>query len=612
MSEQNPSIAMAEFIVDALVASGVRHVVYCPGSRSAPFAYALDAATRRGQLRTHVRLDERSAAFLALGLSLGGSFETARVLSDESKSVQPPAVHPLSLPTPVAIVTTSGSAVAELHPAVAEAFHAGVPLIVVSADRPAELRGVAASQTTTQQGLFGPHVRVSCEVSAGSECTRELRASVERVVHGALGAPVGEVGPAHLNVCLREPLTPTADSSHSEGDLAASWTDARTFFACQPQAIAWEDAVLAGKRTVILAGAGANPEAVTWAERAGLPLLAEPASGLFGCSQHIPHQQTLISSSHLGGRVEQVVVTGRPTLSRAVSALVSREDVRVVVESSRVEWPDFRGNVACVVPRLAAPGAACERCESPRDFHSETCAYAEDESSGWYREWKDAAEWVSAYVDRLNWGEETHADFTMLRVAQLVWELTEGPLVLGASNPVRAVDLVASGAHVGPVFSNRGLAGIDGTVATGIGVGIATGQRTTVLVGDLTFLHDAGALSIPQDELSPDCDFVVVDDHGGGIFAGLEHGEERLAQTFNRWFATPQDTDIEALARAYGVAYAGVESCGELRELLGNRRGIRGIRILHIRLRTHAELYASVRNALSNESQFRKLSENTQ
>ncbi len=600
----HPSEELARGIVAALVASGVRDVVYCPGSRSAPLAYALDAAVRAGVVRAHVRLDERSAGFLALGLTRAGrpGDAPARLL-DERKSSDRASDEGTPVarsggwgesnphPVPVAIVTTSGGAVAELHASVAEAHHSRLPLIVLSADRPAEMRAVGASQTTTQVGLFGPHVASTLDLPADTVADRSLAARIGRLIASAQGLPTGTPGPVHINAAFRDPLTP-AGGSAAAPDFAPGPVPARVV-ASPARRVAWEDAVEPGLATVIIAGDDADPAAAEWARVARVPLLAEPSSGLAFSSERIPFQQTLLAGP-LAAEVDQVVVTGRPTLSRPVSRLLARSDVRVVVADPSPAWTDVAGSAALVVPALRPPAApssidpgATDEAGAAGPLDGDDRAYGPD---GWRERWLDAAAFAGERIGKVL----ESAPLSVLGVARTIWERDERMLVLGASNSVRAADLVGSGGAARRVVSNRGLAGIDGTIATAIGVGLGTGKPVTCLLGDLSFLHDAGALALPADEAAPDLLLVVADDAGGGIFAGLEHGLAENAPTFDRWFATAQTTSIEGIARAHGMDYVEASSRAELAAVLV--APLAGIRICRVPCARPTEI-ASVRNA---------------
>jgi len=602
----HPSELVADAIVRALADSGVRDVVYCPGSRSAPLAYALAGAERQGRLRVHIRLDERGAAFVALGLSRAGSLRgdgvppsdegvpAASTASADVPGDRVPAMRAISGCRPVAVVTTSGGAVAELHAGVAEAAHSGVPLIVVSADRPFELRGVGASQTTDQPGLFGPQVQDVWDVPAGAVPDRSLSALVARAVAAACGLPTGVPGPVQLNVGFRDPLAPTvptvstapSGADGSGGPAPAGPSSSRVqpiarVVPAVPRATAWEEVVDPGLRTVLVAGDGAHRDAGRWAEAAAIPLLAEPTSGATTASAWTPHQQTLLSGP-LARAIQQVVVTGRPTLSRTVGALLARDDVRVVVQSSERHWTDVAGHAAAVVPLLAP-------------------ALAPSADGAWARRWEAASRAVGRRLSGLI-GDDQEAAPTLASAARAVWEADAGDgtvLLLGASNTVRAVDLVACGHGRGDVVSNRGLAGIDGTIATALGLAWGSGRPVRAVMGDLTFLHDASSLMLSESNADPDVQVVVLDDHGGGIFAGLEHGRPEYAGVFGRWFGTAQRASVAGVARAYGAGSRSVATLGELREALAQPVSRR--KVVHVPVPRDPGLLAAVRELTPEE-----------
>jgi 2-succinyl-5-enolpyruvyl-6-hydroxy-3-cyclohexene-1-carboxylate synthase len=580
----HPSEALAEAVVAALAACGVRDVVYCPGSRSAPMAYALDRAARAGVLRARVRLDERGAAFLAVGISRAGALPG----SDEGGSAaaadpsQGGSMRQAAGMRPVAVVTTSGGAVAELHAGVAEAAHSGVPLIVVSADRPVEMRGVGASQTTDQPGLLTPHVRGVWDIPAGTAPDGRLRALVARAVATACGLPAGAPGPVHVNIGFRDPLVPRAavppapagDGATTRAPGASAPVRVTRVARAEPRPWRWEDAVDPDLRTVLVAGDGADPEAGHWALAAGIPLLAEPTSGATTSGAWTAHQQTLLSGP-LGPGVQQVVVTGRPTLSRPVGALLARGDIRIVVQSRDLPWTDVAGQAELVVPAL---GAATARHRDAR----------------WTEEWARSAESVTRALLPLTEPADDAAP-TLVSAARAVWNAGAGTLLLGASNTVRAVDLVASGRGRADVVSNRGLAGIDGTIATALGLAWGSGGPVRAVMGDLTFLHDASSLMLSASDTEPDAQIVVLDDQGGGIFAGLEHGDPALAGAFEKFFGTAQASSIVGIARAHGARATTARTIGQLRARLA--RPVRGREVVHVPILRDPELLARVRLA---------------
>jgi len=521
----NPSTARARALVTALVAAGVRDVVLAPGSRSAPLAYALAGAAGAGWLRVHVRVDERSAGFVALGLARD---------------------------RPTAVVTTSGTAVANLHPAVLEAAHAHLPLVVLTADRPHELRGVGANQTTDQVKVFGAAVRGYWEVPADhGEDTTLVRSAVVRAVTAANGTRTRNPGPVHLNVAFADPLTP--DGEWSPGQPPAPWLDVH------PSRPAATVELPRGPRTVVVAGDGAPSEISEVTERWGWPVLAEPSSGVRSSSFALVAGRVLLGIEELAGPVERVLVLGRPTLSRSVSRLLARTDVQVVVLSGHADWADVAGTASLVCDQVVVPGEPSAQEQL------------------WWLRWADAA----AAADRVL-NSARGLDGTA--VANLLLGTAESTVVLGSSMAVRHADLTAGvGEELAPelVVANRGLAGIDGTISTATGLALA-GRQVRALVGDLTFVHDVGALVRGRLEPEVDLQVIVLDDGGGTIFATLEHGRPEHQGTFERYFATPQHLDVAALAAGFGARYALIETLSDLgREV---SEPVRGRSVLHVRL----------------------------
>ena len=550
-----PSVETASAILESLDALGVTHVLYCPGSRSAPFAYALEAGSFGGDARPI--LDERGAGFAAVGLARAGA-----------------------LP---AIVVTSGTAVAELAPAVLEASHARLPLLVLSADRPGELRGVGASQATHQSGFFGTHVRASLDLEP-QEASPSLVGHLTRAVAAACGAPSGTPGPVQINVAFRDPLTPVSCSPGDEAGASFAPRPTRVI-AASPVPARWEDVVGPAAAGLIVVGEGASPRAREWSEASGFPLLAEPASGAWKDGGVVPFEQSLVCSS-LGREVDAVVVTGRPTLSRPIQTLLARPDVRVVVVDPHAPWVDISGNASVVVADL-------EPAREPiRAAQAEWAARVREAA-------RDAGERIESLLD-------SGSGRTMLDLARIVAASTSGPLVLGASNPVRAFDLAVPSLEGRVVHSNRGQAGIDGTIATAVGICLGSGyadeasaasdERVTAVMGDLTACHDASSLALAAST-GAHLDIVVADDHGGGIFATLEHGRATSPEAYDRWFGLAQSVDYEALAAAYGVAFARAGEPRELEDLLD--RPVRGPRLIHAPVERAEDLYRAIRDVLS-------------
>jgi 2-succinyl-5-enolpyruvyl-6-hydroxy-3-cyclohexene-1-carboxylate synthase len=545
----NPSTALATVLVDELVRCGVRHAVLCPGSRNAPLSFALHAAEQAGRLTLHVRIDERSAAFLALGLALRSNL-------------------------PVPVVCTSGTAAANLHPAVLEAHHAGIPLLAVTADRPAELVGTGANQTVRQAGLFGAAVRAAPSLAAPSDCAQhtQWRSAVDRTVATARGALGGGPGPVHLNVPFREPLVPPPSAALQDSapqvlaalpgrPTSAPWTAVST-----GSPLRVEVKLDLSRRTLVVAGHGAPPAPP------GLPLVAEPTASDW--PDALAAGPWLLGSPVVPQlRPEQVLVLGRPTLHRSVQRLLADPTVAVTVLTDRPEWTDIAATAVAVGTAL--------RCVGSPDPE-------------WLHSWQQADATAAAAVRSV---VQSCPEATGLEVARLlVAALPDGALLLlGSSNPIRDVSLAARPRPGLTVLANRGVAGIDGTISTATGAALVHGGPGYALVGDLTFLHDSNGLLAGPDEDRPDLTVVVANDDGGGIFAVLEQGAPEYACAFERVFGTPHGTDLAALCAAHHVPHVRA-SAGELAEVAvvpaGGLRVVEvatqrsGLRALHDQIRT--------------------------
>ncbi|WP_270409045.1 2-succinyl-5-enolpyruvyl-6-hydroxy-3-cyclohexene-1-carboxylic-acid synthase [Brachybacterium paraconglomeratum] len=538
------AVDQAVAIWSALAELGLAEAVLAPGSRSAPLVYGLAADEVAGRIRAHVRIDERAAAFTALGL---GRLDPAR---------------------PAAVVTTSGTATAHLHAAVMEAHHSRIPLLVLTADRPAELREVGANQTTRQAGIFRSLVRLAVDLpapTAEAASPVELRTAVSTVAR-ALAAATGEhPGPVHLNLSFRDPLVPRAEDSGQPDSTAA--TERIVVTRRVPAPAPAPQPVPVDSRTVVVAGDGAGPAAAALADAHGLPLLAEPSSGALTAESLVPRYPALLREVMADPahplRPRRAIVLGHPTLSRpVVGALLGAADVEVVVVDPHPDWPDVARRASLVVPAAigqeisgtgqdaASPGAAPPASDASEPDPAQRRA--------WVQAWRTAADAAAARLPQ-PWQQ---------RAALAVWEAS-GPrdlLVLGSSSLVRDLEQ-----HAGPtsaqVIANRGLAGIDGTTAMAGGLALARAARdepgergrTRLLVGDLTSLHDLTGLLVGPEEPRPDLDVIVVDDGGGRIFSGLEHAAAPPA-LLRRFFTTPHGADIAAVAAGLGADARSLEA----------------------------------------------------
>jgi 2-succinyl-5-enolpyruvyl-6-hydroxy-3-cyclohexene-1-carboxylate synthase len=572
----NPATALARVLVDELLRGGVTDAVVAPGSRSAPVALALADAEAAGRLRLHVRIDERTAAFLALGLAKAAG-------------------------RPVPVLTTSGTATAHLHAAVLEADASGVPLLALTADRPPELRATGANQTIEQPGLYGRAVRWAADVGvpeAGREAAqnRYWRSLVAKALLVARGDLSGDPGPVHLNLALREPLMP---DDVVPGTRPAPPSGA---FAGRPGGAPWTAADAAGggrhgapltgagtgSRTLLVAGdapAAVGRAAAVVADQRGWPVLAEPSSGAWGAAGALRGPALLLGAADwlAAHRPDRVVVVGRPTLSRPVSALLADPAVVVQTHAPSPRWADPGRGSAVVGSAHLDPGPAL-REGGPRPGRE------------WAAEWGSAAQRVGAAVDA-ELDDAPGRGLTAARLARdLVATLPVGALlVLGSSTPVRDVDRLAVPRPGLTVLANRGVAGIDGTVSTAIGAALAHqgagGGPAFALMGDLTFLHDLTGLLTGEGEAVPDLTVVVPDNDGGGIFAQLEPGQPQHASGYRRVFGTPHGRDLVSVARSLGWAATAVGDPGQLVAALGAG----GPRVVVVRTDAAAEAALAVR-----------------
>lgn len=536
----SPATDAAATLIAELVAHGVRDIVLSPGSRSQALALAAVRLADSGRLRVHVRIDERVAGFTALGIARESG-------------------------VPAAVICTSGTAVANLLPAVMESFHAGVPLLLLTADRPPELVGVGANQATLQTGFFQTWVREQVDAPVPGEGSWSgLAAPAVAAAMGASstrhGVP-GIAGPVHLNLPVRDPLS----GGHAEVDVVAGPAPTPP----APESFALER----GPRTVVIAGADAGAAAEQIAHDGAWPLIAEIVSGArFG--RHLVHgYRALLNRDDLGGRIERAVVLGHPTLSREVARLLTRAEVEVVAVRRGGEELDLNGRTRAAASVVVADGAPDrtwlgEWLEASAASVVDLTAQAPD---------RDAL----ASADPAARRDAVRDELAALRrpldralLVDAVWRATwpHDRLMFGSSRLVRVADAVLGGKKV-PVHANRGLAGIDGTIATATGIALASQTAdasgvTRVLLGDLTFLHDVGALLLPPDETEPRLQVIVGNDGGGTIFDALEVAESAPPADLDRAFYTPHTVRLEQLALAYGWEYHRVTTRAALDQVL--------------------------------------------
>ena len=529
----NPSTAFGIAFTDELVRCGLREVVLAPGSRSTPLAMAFGEAERHGLVRLHVRIDERSASFTALGLA-----KTSR--------------------QPVAVLCTSGTAAANFHPAVIEADESAVPLLVLTADRPPEMRGTGANQVIDQLKLYGSAVRWFCE--AGVPEARPGMAGYWRSLAcqawaQASGRAGGLAGPVHLNLAFREPLVPGDAGAPAWPESLDGRPDGRPWTSFEPGEPARDELEVPWtERGVVVCGDGDYDALglVKLAERAGWPVLAEPSSGgRRGPNALAAYQYVLATAEFMARHAPELIVSaGRPGLSRPQSALLGAGSARrhVVIAQGPGRWADPQRaatDVARAVRLTAAPGP--------------------QSSGSWLAGWRRADDAARRAVDAVLDDDDSLTEPRLAR--DLANQVPEGSLLwTGSSLPVRDVDFHLSPREDLRILASRGASGIDGTTSSAIGAALAHGGPAFALIGDLTFLHDAPGLALGPGEPRPDLCLVVVNNDGGGIFSTLE--QAAFPGTFERIFGTPHGTGLHHLAAAFGLPYVRLEQAADLSKAL--------------------------------------------
>lgn len=600
-------------MVDEWARSGVRHGVVCPGSRSTPLALALAAD---GRITVHVRLDERSAGFVALGIGVAGA-------------------------GPAVLCTTSGTAAAEVHAAVLEAHHAHVPLLVCTADRPAELHDVGAPQTVTQEGLFARAVRWQASPGVADLATASSWRSVAaRAVCEAQGHPAGP-GPVHLDLAFREPLVGRPVTVPPGRPDGAPWHVATRARAADPSAVAADIAALGLGRAggsiegpsvvdgVVVAGAGCGDADAVMALARGLgwPVLADPLSG---CRQLdavavVAAADAILREPGAAARLrpQAVLRLGRPWASKVLNQWLDGLPPEVAQVSVPGVWPgadagrvigrvcaadpgDWCRVAAVLLHAPGAPSASEDGWPPPGGTTSVSkapaAAPAPHRGGPWLGGWMAAEQAARRTID--GWVAD-HPGLTEPGVAHTVLAaVASGTTVFVASSmPVRDAEWYGPVRHDHPpVFANRGANGIDGVVSTAVGVALS-GRPVVALVGDLAFLHDCTAWVRPAGP-EPDCTVVVVDNGGGGIFSFLTQADELPDDVFGSLFATPQAVDVGRVAAGLDVPVTEVSDLGALAQALAEVPG-GGLRVVHARVpghqsnvAIHAEIHVAVSAAV--------------
>lgn len=567
-------------MVDELLRCGVTDAVLAPGSRSTPLALALAEAESNEQIALHVRLDERSAGFLALGL--------AKVTG-----------------VPAVVVTTSGTAAVNLHAAVVEADESGIPLIAITADRPASLRGVGANQVINQAGLYGGSVRLSEDLELAADrpgMVKYWRSTISRAV--AIATDAANPGPVHLNCPFDLPLVPEGDDTWCE-DLEGRpdgrpWTaDARLVAGMSTPLDDVLDSLLddpaVPARGLIVVGDHADPEAIELIDELGdmlgWPVIAEPSGNAAGCSTVLSHGPLLLAdAAFASAHVADIVITiGRVGLDRSVLRAISAAGLHIAVDT-RPKWSDPTRTAAVVLTSVPL-------CPEQAVIDEE-----------WLQSWQRADVLVAAAVETVLVRDDD--TLTGMHVARIVTSHVPdgGLLFVGPSWSIRHVgSFAANTVQDAVILANRGTSGIDGCVSTAWGASFALqragGAGAIALMGDQTFLYDSNALLVPADEDRPDLVIVVTDNDGGGIFSALEQGAPQFAESFERVFGVPLGVDPSDVCTAVGVPVTVASTTAELTSQLDDALGAGGVRVVVARScgrQQEAELLSAVTSAVAD------------
>jgi 2-succinyl-5-enolpyruvyl-6-hydroxy-3-cyclohexene-1-carboxylate synthase len=554
MDPTNANTALASAFVEELARGGLRQAVVSPGSRSTPLAIAL---WRRPEIEVSVIVDERSAAFFALGAAQATG-------------------------SPVAMLCTSGTAVANCHPAICEADESAVPLVMLSADRPPELRGIGAGQTIDQLKIFGSSVRWFCEVGTHDADDAGLL-HYRSVACRALAAARGEQrpGPVHLNLPWREPLAPVpAEGAVTAIDpLALEGRDGRPLTAVtpidmEPSTFLLDEVAghIAGARAgVIVAGRQLDPELrgplAALARAAGFPILAEPTSQV-RCGPH-DRSHVVTTYDHLL-RDEDFRESVRPDLILRFGEMPTSKPLRAWLAGSGGDQIAADPNCGWDEPTNRA--AALLRAD-PTELASGWAARLGDEDrpapSRWLEAEAAARAALDAELDRLD--EVTEPGLHLaLGLAH-----ADGDLVFTASSmPIRDQEafLPSTGADA-HFLCNRGANGIDGLLSSGIGAAHASGRPTTIVTGDLGLLHDVGGLAALRDVFAP-VRIVVIDNHGGGIFGFLPQAEALPGAEFEALLGTPRGLEAAKAAELFGLSHRRLEALSDLPGALAAGTGL--------------------------------------
>lgn len=533
---QPASAQTAQLVVQQLIDTGVEFVSLAPGSRNGPISLALIEAEKQGLISIHVRIDERSAAFLALGSAI----KTGK---------------------PAAVLTTSGTAVANIFPAIIEAKYAGIPFIVLTADRPAAFQGTGANQVIAQREIFGNYVSRSIEIASESLTieTASAREAIRDRINSVFTAATRNRGPVHLNIALAEPLVPSVDYVFEHKKILQKDT------VITPENISTE---LLSRKGIIVAG-GTNVEYLNYAQELGnaldWPVIVEPPHQCVG-SGMVSNAPALLSLNAINLKPEVVLTVGRVGLSRQVNELIKKGSLVI----------------SCAVPSIITNSAAKQRISGL--FRIPT----KQSNKAWRQTWQDAGKLSNSIVQQLL---KENSKMSALHVVDcLMKNLPKNSHIhLASSLAARDFELLTSPEIDSPfsngevsVSMNRGVNGIDGIVSTAMGTALSSELPTFAMLGDIAALHDLSSFVIPTLEKKPNITFIINDNNGGGIFNLLEQSE---VEDFERVFGTPTDVKLVEVFKSLG---AEVKSISKIDDLADNLNVPNGVKVLVVKIQSRA------------------------
>ncbi|MDX1658691.1 MAG: 2-succinyl-5-enolpyruvyl-6-hydroxy-3-cyclohexene-1-carboxylic-acid synthase [Nitriliruptorales bacterium] len=577
MSAPNPSTAFARVLVDEWTRCGVTDVVVAPGSRSTALVLAV---ADRDDLRTHVHIDERSAGFLAVGLARRSG-------------------------RPALVVTTSGTATTNLHPAVVEADRSAVPLLVVTSDRPPELRDTDANQTIRQSGLYGGAVRWQVDLGIAEdrrEAVAYWRSTADRAHAEATGLG-GAAGPVHVNVPFREPTVPESDDGRSTAAPFHHALDGR------PDGRPWVEVSLAprvpdpalagrlarhlgsvGRGLIVTGEGGPGPDALhRLAEVLRWPVVAEPLSGARDREGVIATHHHLLASESFTEehRPELILRFGRGGLSRNLMRLLGADTPQVAVLADR-RWSDPQRAATEIV--VADPTLLCGALSAQLDPATD---------DAWRSAWREADRRASDAIEEALTDGELSEPAAVRAATRATPDQTA--LVVASSMPVRDLDAFMVPRSGLTIHGNRGASGIDGFVSTTLGVALAHEGPTLALAGDLSILHDSNGFLLDAGGDVGDVTFVVLNNDGGGIFHFLPQASED--EHFERIFGTPHGRSFADLAAFHRIGYQLVTDRKEFEDLVAEPDGRRLLEVRTDRaanVELHRRIVDAVAAALSS------------